>query len=238
MTTRKAGPLTSMELLCSSLLTHLDSATRVESHCCAVGGRPYYFARSGAPDLVATYAEHPSADGFRILGEVSAKREVDVSFLLGQLDQALRHARTLREREPNETVYALVVNGGRIGEDGALRNAYRGFVERNGLNRDGGVRVVPMASVDIARALLGLEPERPDGRAGFGSGHLAQAFDDMIETLLGPRPTLEPGWMAQVLITHGQGGGMHLEIPDGAPEPPTPNPKPAKGGRKLRGPKG
>ena len=198
-----------MELLCASLLTHLDSAQEVVSHCSALCRRPYHFARSGTPDLVAAYNERPSAAGFRVLGEVSAKRQVSEEHWLGQLGQAVRHARTLREQDTNTpVVYALVINGGRIGEERKLQKAYRAFVRDNGLKRDGGVRVVPMSHVDIAHALLKLERELPSERFWFGADRLAQAFDAMIGRLLNPRPTPGEGWMAQVLVNAGTGGAQ------------------------------
>lgn len=194
----------SMELLCASLLSHLDSAVKVESLCEAVCRRPYYFARPGAPDLVATYAEHPSAEGFRVLGEVSAKRQVDQVYWLSQLDQAVRHALTLHEQEPDTPVYALVVNGGRIGEEVTLQKAYREFIRKDKrLKLNKGVRVVPIAGADLAYALLRLDGELPGERFWFGSGRLAQAFDAMIEMLLNPPASLSKGWMAQVLINAG-----------------------------------
>ena len=197
-----------MELLCASLLTHLDSAREVVSHCSALCRRPYHFARAGAPDLVATYDKHPSAAGFRVLGEVSAKRQVDEEHWLGQLDQAVRHARTLRKQYPSTPVYALVINGGRIGEDKALQKAYRAFVKDNGLKRDGGVRVAPMSHVDIAYALLKLDGGALGKGFWFGASRLAQAFDAMIGRLLNPRPTPNEGWMAQVLINAGTGAAQ------------------------------
>lgn len=204
----------SMELLCASLLTHLDSAEQVVSHCSAVCRRPYYYAASGAPDLVATYAKHPSAAGFRVLGEVSAKREVSQEHWLGQLEQAVRHAETLHGQPPNTPVYALVVNGGRIGEDRTLQKAYRKFIRDKKLKSNGGVRVVPMAHIDIAQALLSLDAKFPDKRLWFDSRRLAQAFDAMIRRLLRNQPAPGPGWMAEVLINAG--AGSQQLVPDGS----------------------
>lgn len=195
----------SMELLCASLLAHLDSAVKVESHCSASCRRPYHFARSGSPDLVATYAEHPSAKGFRVLGEVSAKRQVSEEHWLGQLGQAVRHAKALHKQAPKTPVYAMVVNGGLIGEDKDLQKAYRKFIKDEGLKPNGDVQVVPIASMDLARALISLDREPLGEPLWFGAGRLAQAFDAMIKTLLSPRSNLAANWMAQVLINAGTG---------------------------------
>ena len=194
-----------MELLSASLLTHLDSAEQVKSHSSAQCRRPYYYARSGAPDLVATYAKHPSAKGFRIVGEVSAKRQVHRKFWLRQLKQAVKHAEKLRKDAPNLPVYALVINGGRIGKSKTLQKAYRDFIKERGLRPDGGIRVLPMADIDIAHALSKLDEGVRGAEFWFGSERLAQAFDTMIEMLLQPRPPPDPSWMEQVLINAGTG---------------------------------
>lgn len=135
-------------------------------------------------------------------------RQVSEEHWLRQLGRAVLHARTLHEQAPNTPVYALVINGGRIGENRALQKAHRAFVRDNGLKRDGGGRVVPMSHVDIAYALLKLDGESLGERFGFGAGRLAQAFDAMIGRLLNPRPTPGEGWMAQVLVNAGTGGAQ------------------------------
>ena len=53
---RSINKALSMELLCASLLAHLNSAESVVSLCCSDGGTPYNFAPAGLPDLTAEYA--------------------------------------------------------------------------------------------------------------------------------------------------------------------------------------
>ena len=102
-------------------------------------------------------------------------------------------------------MYALVIIGGRIGENKTLQKAYRDFIKENGLKPDSGIRVLPMADTDIAHALLKLDQDVRCEGFWFGSSRLAQAFDTMIKMLLQPRPPPNPSWMEQVLINAGTG---------------------------------
>ena len=64
-----------------------------------------------------------------MIAEVKAKREVDGKFYATQLYQAWRHADNLAKKTDDVTVYALVINGGRIGSEEKIT---RGVSEHHG----------------------------------------------------------------------------------------------------------
>ena len=139
-----------------------------------VDGRPAGAATAGHADLEAAYPEMSAGGRFSVVAEVSAKREVTPAFLRKQMGQALKHGLRLRE-DAGGTVYALVVNGGRVATDAALQAEHRRFVEANGLRPDGPVRLVPICAIDLAGAVRRLEMDEPGqrpchhaGRAGGG----------------------------------------------------------------------
>ncbi len=204
----------SMELLASLLLSHLNRAERVRSFCMADGDRPHYFAGSGRPDLLADYPASGDASAFRVLGEVSALREMAPERHLEQLEQALRHAKSELEKKPDSPVIAWVVNNGDVGSDPVLRRQYQKFVRDNGLLEEGcGITVAPMHTADAAHALALLCSEPPAGGLRFPSGGLAVALCEMADRLAGDDPPGAEGWMAQLFV-QSVGGQASLLPPD------------------------
>lgn len=193
----------SMELLVSLLLTHLNRAKRVRSFCVADEGRAYYFAGPGRPDLLADYpAESGDASAFRVLGEVSAKREITPKWHLDQLERALRHAQSeLAKDAPSPPIIAWVVNNGDVGSDPDLRRQYQKFVRKHGLDKEGSsIKVVPMHTADAAFALASLCSEPPAEGLRFPSGRLADALSDMAGGLMAESPPGGEGWMADLFV--------------------------------------
>ena len=83
------------------------------------------------------------------MAEVSAKRDVSVGFLRKQMEQAAKHGRRLRQ-DVGGTVYALVINGGRIAHDTRIQAEWLRFVEKEGLAADDPVRLVDITRVGRA----------------------------------------------------------------------------------------
>lgn len=214
---RSINKALSMELLCASLLAHLNSAESVVSLCCSDGGTPYNFAPAGLPDLTAEYAQD-----IRLVAEVSAKADAGLEFQQGQLEQALRHAYGELESSGADFVYALVVNRGDFGGDRKLQRRYASFVSKNELALDGPVRLVPMSGNDLAAVLMNLSERHPKDGMQFSSEALFNGFDQIINGLLQPTPPSKPGWMAELLVRSawddwGRG--------DGGPPPPPSAPR-------------
>ena len=214
---RSINKALSMELLCASLLAHLNSAESVVSLCCSDGGTPYNFAPAGLPDLTAEYAP-----GIRLAAEVSAKADAGLELQQGQLEQALRHAYGELESSGADFVYALVVNRGDFGGDRKLQRRYASFVSENELAPDGPVKLVPVSGNDLAAVLMNLSEQHPEEGMQFSSEALFNGFDQIINGLLQPTPPSEPGWMAELLVRSawgewGLGGG------GGSPPPPDPS---------------
>ena len=197
---RSINKALSMELLCGSLLAHLDDPSGVVSLCCSDRGRPYNFAPAGLPDLTAEYAPH-----IRLVAEVSAKSDASAEFQLSQLDQALRHAQDELDAGGVEVVYALVVNRGDFGGDPELQKQYASFVAEKELTLDGPVRLVPMSGNDLAAVLINLSEHPPEAGMGFSSAALQHGFNEIIIALLQPEPPATPGWMAELLVRNAWG---------------------------------
>ena len=197
---RSINKALSMELLCASLLAHLNSAESVVSLCCSDEGTPYNFAPAGLPDLTAEYAPD-----IRLVAEVSAKADAGLEFQQGQLEQALRHAYDELALGGADSVYALVVNRGDFGGDRELQRRYASFVSTNGLTLDGPVRLVPMSGNDLAAVLMSLSERHPEDGMGFSPAALFNGFDQIIHGLLQSEPPSKPGWMAKLLVSSARG---------------------------------
>ena len=192
---RRINKALSMELLTALLLTRLDSAERVRSWCCTRDGLPNNFAPSGAPDITASYPASEGTPAFQVVAEVSAKREVTDEFYRTQLTQALEHAKDQLDRSEERPIYALAINGGRIASDVRLQKVYREFVEKNGLDKDGPIRVIPMFAGDLAVALRRMEVRLAPDRFRFGTDSLAQVFNALHEGLRRDEPNADADWM-------------------------------------------
>ena len=190
----------SMELLCASVLAHLNSAESVVSLCCSDDGTPYNYAPAGLPDLTAEYAP-----GIRLVAEVSAKSEADPEFHRDQFDQALRHANDELAAEGADVVYALIVNRGDFGGDPKLQSQYASFVSENGLDPDGDIRLVPMSGKDFASVLMKLSKQQPKDGMRFSPEALLHGFNQIIDGLLQPEPPTRSGWMSELIVRSAWG---------------------------------
>ena len=212
-----------MEQLVSLLLSYLNRAERVRSFCVSDKGHPYYFAGAGKPDLLADYPASDDAPALRVLGEVSAKREITPPWHLAQLGQALRHAKTEQEKSPGSHIHAWVINAGDVGSDAVLRRQYQEFVKANGLlQADCSISVVPMPIADAAHALDLLCSNSPDEDRRFSSAGLDAALRTMADGLMAEVPPGGEGWMAEQFVqsVHDQGSLLppaHEDDEDGPP---------------------
>ena len=165
----------------------------------ADGGRtpPLALPLLGLRTLKPPTRNCPEAGSSRCWAEVSAKREVTPSFFRKQLNQALAHGRNA-QGERGGTVYALVVNGGRIAFDPELQAEYHRFLDENDLRPDGPVRVVPISAIDLAGTVSNLEMNSPGSALNIAPEELAAGFDELLDGLYGTVPD-DPEWMFEVL---------------------------------------
>ena len=190
-----------MELLSSLLLTHLNSTERVTSWCLTnSNGLPQYFAPSGASDIEVSYPAAGETPAFQMIAEVSAKRQVDNRFYATQLYQAWKHADNLAQKTDDVTVYALVINGGKIGSEEKLQRVYRRFMERDDVKQSERVRVVPIFAFDVALALRDLDANLPEHRFRYGSDSLAEIFDKLQLGMLERKENDDEDWMRKVWL--------------------------------------
>ena len=195
-----------MELLSSLLLTHLNSAERVTSWCLTnPNGLPQYFAPAGASDIEVSYPAAGETPAFQMIAEVSAKREVDGTFYATQLYQAWRHADILAKKTDDVTVYALVINGGKIGSEEKLQEVYRRIMERDEVKQSERVRVVPIFAFDVAVALRDLDANLPADRFRYGSDSLAEIFDKLQLGVLERKENDDEHWMRKVWLDTVEG---------------------------------
>ena len=175
----------SMELLSSLLLTHLNSAKRVTRWCLTnPNGLSQYFAPAWQSDIEVSYPEAGETPAFQMIAEVSAKRKVDGRFYATRFNQAWRHANALAKKTDDVAIYALVINGGRIGSDEKLQREYRRFMERDDVRQSERVRVVPIFAFDVALALRDLDANLQADRFRYGSVSLAEIFDKLQTGML------------------------------------------------------
>ena len=210
----------SMEMLSALLLARLNSAQEVRSWCVLKHGLPHYFAPSKSPDVSARYHDADGNLAFRVVGEVSAKRQVTRKFFRKQLRQAWRRASELAEDSENGVVYALAINGGKIGSNVELWEEYRRFARKKKIEPDGPVRLLPLYAGDVAAAIHKMGQQLPQGVLQFRSGLLADVFDALLDVILKPTlgGDLAPDWMCNKWVD------MVVADPTNnwVPTPPTP----------------
>lgn len=199
---RSINKALAMELLCARFLAHMDNPEAVRSHCVLRDGRPHSFAVSGKPDLVVEYHPPYVGEPFIVVGEVSAKRQVDKEHFQTQLKQALKRSVELAEQYPGHRVFGLAINGGDIGSDRKVQGWWRDFRAGNADAMEANPRVslLPMNAWDAAHAMLRLRFNALGERLQFDSGLLAKAFDDMINCLAQSEPPANKGWMTDMLV--------------------------------------
>ena len=99
----------SMELLTSYVLSYIDNPTQVHPNCTVTKHDdnkviPKNYAQGGEIDIVIDYPE------FKLLVEVSAKHQPSLSHYKKQVENALKHARKLREEGEGKLIHCLLVN--------------------------------------------------------------------------------------------------------------------------------
>ena len=189
-----------MELLSALLLTRINSATRVTSNCMTRHGLPHYFATAGKSDLTADYAATATTPEFQAVVEVSIKRVVTRQSYTEQLWEAQQHALNQARENDHKRFYALVINAGAIGTDVGLQRAFRQFMQRDDLETDERVRLIPIYAGDLAFAVHSLRDLLRGERFLFGSDKLTAIFDALHAGVLDPMPQHEPNWMCSTWI--------------------------------------
>ena len=134
----------SMELLCSMLLARLDVAMRVDANCQTRDGMPYGVAPRGRVDMAARYGGTLELPALQLVAEVSAKRNMSRKSFLDQAEQAVKFGRALHE-STGRPVYAVLINGVRIGEERDYAADFRAFAAAQGVGPGAPVRWWPCA---------------------------------------------------------------------------------------------
>ena len=213
-----------MELLCSLLLSQFGGPRVVTSNCeTRRPGLPHRYAPSGFTDIRACYPASNGTAAFGLIAEVSAKRQVTKEFYKRQLAQALEHALELAEELaeskaaccPDMPTYALMINGGMIGnkdDKTGLHGIYRSFLLENDIGPDSNVRIIPMFTGDIVFAVASLITTK---YLSFGSDKLVMIFDTLHEGLLRDELPNDHEWMSNVWIEVLTTRPTHDQFPPG-----------------------
>ena len=169
---------------------------------------------SGFEDILASYGSE-----FRLVVEVTAKRQVNEEDFKAQVDKAIAHAVKRNEKEPfGETTHALVIAGASIEKSRAYREIYNAAWPK--AVEDGNIRLIPIWGPDWAQLVADLgEADRPVG-LGFDSAALAAALDRIYDRLTKDDSDVAFGWTRTTL----------LEVLEAQPELPTPPLKPPRRG--------
>ena len=191
---KKINKALSMEPL-SAMLVRLDIPREVLAYCKTHHGLPHHPAGSGLIDVEAVYEAPEKTPGFQVIVAASAKRDVTEAFYGKQLGQAHIHGVRTFSRT-GVPVYALVLNGGKIGTSDRLQETYRTFVASEGLRRDGPVRIVPVYAPDLAVAVCRLEESFAPDPFRFDSDVLPRVFDALIAgASVKPKEDRDPDWL-------------------------------------------
>ena len=191
-----------MELLVALILSKTDSPDRVDSHCVVVERHPNNYAPSRMSDIQAEYAQSKPNERYFIMAEVSARNSTDTVSYQEQLEQAYAHAEILQQKNPDQIVYALIVNTGKIGELFRLQQVYKQCIEDTKLTETSKIRLVPFAGHDLATAIQqlqqGVDDDLPvERQVLFSSERLAAGMDALRLAMFDDRER-EEGWMAQL----------------------------------------
>ena len=185
-----------MELVCASILRHLDRCPWAIAHCETRAGRPSSYAGPGKADISAVFPRTKVSMEFAIIGEVSAKRDVDDYHYLRQLAQGYNHAEKAIAAHPGLTAYCLLLNGGQIYQDKTLHNLYLNFLDRKSLTEDSAIRMVPFYAPDFG-ALTGTMAENLDidDELYFEPNLLLEALEAVYLKIIQPELPTERMWM-------------------------------------------
>lgn len=190
-----------MELLSASLLACLNKPKEVRSWCAQRDGLPNYFSPSGA-DVTARYVNDENGEPFRVVLEVTARKAVTQSVMRKQLNQAYEHANDEAKDRDGGPVYALAINGGRIGSDPKIWKVYHDFVKKNRIKPHHIVRLLPLYAPDVVAVVRRIKASTPAGGLQFRSGLLVKVFDALISDISGEfmHGDLDPDWMCNKFV--------------------------------------
>ena len=202
---RRSNKGLSMELLCSLLLSQIDSPSYVTSNCEIRQERlPHKYAPPGNMDINACFPSSNGTNAFGVIAEVSAKKQVTKEFYKKQLSQSLKYALELANSKdtccPDMPTYALMINGGEIGnkeDKTGLHGVYRSFLQENDIGQDSNVRIIPMYTGGIVFAVDSLAQTN---NLSFGSDKLVMIFDTLHEGLMQDELPKDQQWMSNVWI--------------------------------------
>ena len=96
--------------------------------------------------------------------------------------------------------YPLVINAGKIGSDRALQGKYRNLLERDDLERNDRVRLIPIYVGDLVSAIEDILDLLPDDRFFFGLDRLARICDALRNRLLDNLPNNDAQWMCETWV--------------------------------------
>ena len=116
---------------------------------------------------------------------------------------------------PDMPTYALMINGGMIGnidDKTGLHGIYRSFLQENDIGPDNDVRIIPMFTGDIVFAVASLITTN---NLSFGSDKLVMIFDKLHEGLLQDELPEDHEWMSNVWIDVLTTRPTHDQIPRG-----------------------
>lgn len=187
-----------MELLTALLLTFLNKPKEVRSWCVQrQRGLPNNYSPPLHADISARYFNDENNKPYRLIVEVSAKKVVTQEFMRKQISQAWNHARVEAMNRDGGVVYALVINGGKVGSNPKIWEVYRDYVRENNIAPDDFVRLLPLYAADFVAIVRRIKRLTSAGGLQFGSGLLARAFDTLINAVSGDfmNPDPKKNWM-------------------------------------------
>ena len=229
-----------MELLSASLLAYLNKPREVRSWCVHKGnGTPNYFSPPLHADVTARYFNEENNRPFRVIAEVSAKKAVTKAFMRKQISQAWNHGRVDALNRDGGLVYALVINGGKIGSDPQIWKVYHDFVKEEKIKPNGIVRLLPLYALDLVAVVRRIKDNEPAGGLQFGSGLLARIFDELIKAISGEfmHGDPDPDWMCKMFVDMVLADANEIRSHDDDPDRHEPAGKPPGASRRHRRPK-
>ena len=214
---RSINKALAMELLSACAFTCLDSPIEVRCWCQLNDqGRPKSYAANGHEDITVEY------EGFAVVVEVSARKEMNAINYRRQILQAIDKAGKALEASPYKPIYALVINEGGLERHPMYGNIYV-ELEPDAQSK-GPVRLVPIWAKDFAEIVLTLSDPDRDVGLRFEAEGLAAAFDRVYDHIaVGYRQPLTAGWMRATILAALEGKPFpedeESDSQNGGPEP-------------------
>ena len=214
-----------MELLAASILRHMDRCPRVVAWARTRNGMPCRTAPCKTADVTAVFPRTELSRELRVIAEVSAERRMSPGYYLTQMGEALRHGGEEAEKYPGLPVYALVINGAKVGEDRGYCGLYHSFLESNKDDFADNLRIVPINvddfNVAMGELFFALGPES----RYYSPEVVLQTLNAVYEAV---RPTSLPeeikeGWMSALLLNSVKEGVAKAQqevVLGEGPEPP------------------